>query len=381
MGTMLGIVAGLGYMVIVGFETFFSMTKTIGSNPQQINGIEILLGGVGIAMISSFVGLMLTTINSGFFYSGAKSKVEGLKNDFYTFIQTQLLPLLSQNVTSSVYSLQANLLKFNDKFESNILNFNGLLGKILTSFNSQVDLMQDLKKVDVAQLARLNINVLTELRTSTKEFEKFNIYLHQVNTFVDNAVKLNSQISYQIERTQNIEQVAATIGTNVVLNRNLIELLQSDLREIDARKKVVSDAVISVDDSIQKGLDELKEHTIAKLKAFRDITIKEEDLFEKLLQEDRGNLDELKKLSLLKTSLEKIESSTNSQNSKLDNLNGSIKELASIFKNQKSPNVTLPKSLKLFTYVFYGTGILIGSGFIVYKLIEWISLAISYFFH
>ena len=380
MGTMLGIVGGLGYMVIAGFDSFFDVAKQTEGKAAQVNGIEILLGGVGIAMISSFIGLLLTTVNSGFFYKGAKSEVEGLKNDFFTFIQTQLLPLLSQNVTSSIYSLQTNLLKFNDKFESNIYNFNELLGKILISFDSQVNLMHELKEVDVAQLARLNITVLSELRTSTKEFEKFNIYLHQVNAFVDNAVKLNAQIGYQLERTQDIGRVAASIGSNVDLNRNLIEVLQSDLMEIDARKKVVSDAVISVDDTLQKGLDELKDHTLAKLNAIRDITIKEEDLLEKLLKEDRGNLDELKKLAALKSGIEHIESSSRDQNAKLDKLNHLMKELVTLLKDPKEPVVHLPKLLKILSYIFLGTGIIIGVSILTIKIFDWIIILIRHFF-
>jgi hypothetical protein len=367
MGTMLGIVVGLFTMPSISDKTFE-------------NSIDMLIGGVKIAMISSFIGLLLTTINSGFFYKGAKSKVESMKNVFFTFIQTQLLPILSQNVTSSIYSLQQNLNKFNEKFETNIGNFNGLLGKILSSFNSQVDLMQELKKVDVAQLARLNISVLAELRNSTKEFEKFNLYLHQVNSFVDNAVKLNAQIGHQLERTVDIEKIVGTIASNVALNRNLIEVLQADLQEIDSRKKVVSDAVINVDDIIQKGLEELKEHTLAKLHAIRDITIKEEDLLEKLLKEDRGNLDELKKLGSVKISMEKLESATYSQNAKLDSLINSVKDLSSNIKNQKVPDVKLPKSLKILTYIFFGTGTLIGLTYLVVKSIELIHIVIDYIF-
>jgi hypothetical protein len=43
--------------------------------------------------------------------------------------------------------------------------------------------MHELKEVDVAQLAKINV---LKLRTSTKEFEN-SILTHQVNSFVDNA--------------------------------------------------------------------------------------------------------------------------------------------------------------------------------------------------
>src|SRR5690606_24553904 len=99
-----------------------------------------LIGGVKIAMIASFVGLLLTIILSGWLYKGAKTEAEGRKNDFFTWIQTNLLPVLSQNVSSSIYSLQANLVKFNDNFTINIQSFNHVMNNILNSFDSQVSL-------------------------------------------------------------------------------------------------------------------------------------------------------------------------------------------------------------------------------------------------
>jgi len=365
MGTMLGIIAGLGFMIITGFDKFFEFS-------DGNNGIGILMSGVGLAMISSFMGLLFTVIASGIFYKGAKTHVESLKNSFFSFIQTDLLPIVSQNVASGMYALQANLMKFNDKFERNIGDFNHVLSQILTSFNSQVELMHELKRINVAELATANITVLRELRTSTKEFEKFNVYLQQVNSFVENATRLNVQISNQLDRTQSIELVAATIGRNVDLNNKMMEVLQSDIREIDTRKQYISAAVINVDDAIQKGLEGLKEHTLAKLNAIKDITIKEEDLLEKLLKEDRGNLSELKKLSAVKESLEKMESSTKLQNLKLDTLNDSINKLSDSIRNQKQDSLQIPVPVKYLGYAFLGTGTLIGLSFIGLKLYSWI---------
>jgi len=225
MGTMLGIVIGLFFMPSISDENFES-------------AIDLLIGSVKIGMIASFIGLLFTVLLSGYFYKGAKAETENAKNDFFTWIQTQLLPILSQNTTSSIYSLQANLLKFNDTFSTNIVSFNGVLGNILKSFDSQVNLMNELKEVDVAQLAKINITVLKELRTSTKEFEKFNSYLNQVNTFVANAQKLNFQISNQLDRTHSIELVAESISTNITANKEIIGILQSELQEVSNRKQL-----------------------------------------------------------------------------------------------------------------------------------------------
>ncbi len=358
MGTMLGIVIGLFFMPSISDENFES-------------AIDLLIGSVKIGMIASFIGLLFTVLLSGYFYKGAKAETENAKNDFFTWIQTQLLPILSQNTTSSIYSLQANLLKFNDTFSTNIVSFNGVLGNILKSFDSQVNLMNELKEVDVAQLAKINITVLKELRTSTKEFEKFNSYLNQVNTFVANAQKLNFQISNQLDRTHSIELVAESISTNITANKEIIGILQSELQEVSNRKQFVSDAVIDLDNSITKSLEELRKHMDAQIESIRNITIKEESFLENLLGKDRGNLNELKKLGKLEKTMSNIEKESTSQNDKLDKLSESLKELTEVLKNQKQVDFKLSKSLKYLSYAFFGSGATIGIGYClwsVYKL-------------
>lgn len=358
MGTMIGIVIGL-----------FSMPSISDDNFES--AIDMLIGGVKVAMIASFIGLLLTVVLSGYKYKGAKLHAEGLKNDFFTWIQTQLLPVLSQNISSSIYSLQANLLKFNDTFSVNVGSFNGVMNKILNSFDSQVNLMNELKEVDVAQLAKLNVNVLQELRISTKEFEKFTQFLTKLNSFVDNADKLNHNINNQLDRTQAVETIANSMGTNIQVNKELMGVLQMEMREFSNRKQMVSDAVINVDNTLTKSLDELKIHIDAQIAAIKSITIKEEDLLEKLLKEDRGNLNELKKLGALNTGMSSLEKETKSQNDKLDRLNTCIENLAHKLDKPSTPVFDVPEVIKYAMYVFVGTGALLGVGFCfwtVYKI-------------
>lgn len=359
MGTMIGIVIGL-----------FSMPSISDANFES--AIDMLIGGVKIAMIASFIGLLITVVLSGWKYKGAKLESQSQKNDLFTWFQTQLLPVLSQNISSSIYSLQANLLNFNDTFSTNISSFNGLMTKILYSFDSQVALMNELKEVDVAQLAKLNVNVLQELRISTKEFEKFNLFLNQLNSFVDNAQKLNHNINNQLDRTYAIEQIASSIGSNITVNTELIGVLQAELREVGQRKQIVSDAVIDVDNVLSKSFEDLRRHIDAQINAIKNITIKEEDLLEKLLKEDRGNLNELKKLSELKTSMDNVEQGTKSQNNKLDKLNNSIDTLTDILKTKDPKAFEMPDYFKYVLYVFVGSGAILGVGFCfwtIYKIL------------
>jgi hypothetical protein len=62
---------------------------------------------------------------------------------------------------------------------------------------------------------------------------------------------LKFQIGNQLERTQSIELVVEAI-TNITANKEIISILQSELQEVSNRKQFVSDAVIDVDNLLQK---------------------------------------------------------------------------------------------------------------------------------
>ncbi len=369
MGTMCGIIVGVGIMFFVGFDNFI-----------EGQGIEILMEGVALAMASSLVGLALTVINSGIYYKGAKAKAESLKNEFFTFIQIELMPVLSQNAASSIQTLQQNLLHFNETFSENVGKFDQFLEQIHTSFNSQLELIDKLNQMDLNQLATFNISVLKELRSSTQSFERFNIYLQQVNHFVDNAYKLNTSLTEQLTRTHDIKEVTKGIAANITLNQTLIEKLRAETNEIASRKELIAATVIDIDNTLQQGLKELEEHTRAKIESIKNITIKEEDLLEQLLKKDRGNLDELKKMGALKMSLEKMESSARDQSHKLEELSASLKSILSEFKSHKPViSLKIPKALRIMGYLGLTLGLTIGLGYCIYLCITWLPIFLERF--
>jgi hypothetical protein len=55
-------------------------TEAQVKSAEILTGIDILLGGVKIAMISALIGLLLTVAASGIFYKGAKSETERKKD-------------------------------------------------------------------------------------------------------------------------------------------------------------------------------------------------------------------------------------------------------------------------------------------------------------
>jgi len=346
MGTMIGIIVGIGSIAILGggFKAFVN-------KPEE--SIEILMGGVAVAMISSLIGILMTTLGS-WNSKNAKFITESTKNEFYTWIQTELLPVLTGNTTNSLHVLQNNLSIFNTSFASNISRLDVALTEIGTSFKDQLELMKVIERLDIKQMSIANVNVLRELQYSTKEFERFNSYMHNVNDYLLQVNRLNDNVNEHLNRTGAIEKMGA--------------FFETETKEIEQRKANIAVMVGSVDDVLQKSFNELKENSESQISELKKLSVINQDEFKKAadeqqevlkgkLQETSILITELKNLSSVKASMEKMEGTTNQQNFKLDNLSSSIKELTSILKTREAGQIHLPPVVKSIGYVFVGSGI------------------------
>ncbi|MDR1898092.1 MAG: hypothetical protein LBR10_15025 [Prevotellaceae bacterium] len=330
MGTMLGIVVGLYF---INADSFTSETP--------LNAIAGLIGGVRIAMISSFIGLLLTTVGQGGLYKRIKTKVESKKHAFYTFLQTELLPVLNKNVNATIYELQRNLTDFNETFSVNANRFGAFLDSIHSSFESQTEFLRLIKEINITQMAKANVSVLRELKESIGEIGKFRFYLNQINAFIGNAEKLNAGLLAQIERTNSVETVVAKIQSIVEQNKTLMDFLNSHFATLDQHSQLVNNAIIDTDNSLKKGVESFEQFTTGRLAALREFVITEEFKMRERLSES-GLLEELKNLSNVKASMANLETLATAQqilmqaqNEKLDNLIKSIYDLTGVLKSQK----------------------------------------------
>lgn len=360
MGTMLGIVVGLFMIPSVSSDEFS-------------NSVDILISGVKVAMIASFVGLLLTTYLSGWLFKGAKNSAESLKNQFFSWIQTTLLPVLSQNTASSIYSLQSNLLKFNETFSGSVVEFREVLHGIKGSFDSQVMIMEELKKVDVAQLANININVLKELKDSSSKFAVFQDYLNNMNGFVANSRELNATVLKQLDRTNDFVEIAGSLKSASEANKELIALTRNELKQISDRKELLDEQLVDFDSSFKKAYQLFNEQAISTFDELRGTEAMTAlrptvDIYTKEVED---------KMSGLITRLDELFSTvqTNVRDSS-DNMNEmllvSFNELAKkIEDNSSSKEDGQDKVLKILLYVFAATGSIIGIAFIIAFLVNY----------
>jgi hypothetical protein len=304
LGTFLGIVFGLFQISGVDFA----------ADPTALDSaISLLLGGVKIAMIASFMGLLLTVVNSGYSFKGAKVFVEERKNDFYTFIQIDLLPLLNQNINSTLFSLQNNLHKFNEEFKGNVDKLKFVMGKNYDTILAQERIVVSLEKVDVTAFAKANIIVLKELQKATDKFSQFNEYLNQVNELVTGTREFTGKLNEVIKRTDNLNTLGAGVLSVFEENQVLAKFLQSHYSSLDQSHQLITKAVNGVGNTLDETLMKLKEFTQERINEVQKITLSEIDLMQNQYPEKWKKLDNLSYLETVDKSLKDIKMSNASQ--------------------------------------------------------------------
>ena len=330
MGTMAGIILGLFALPDIGSEAFL-----------QGNGINNLIGGVKIAMIASFTGLLFTVSNSGWSFKGAKSHVEQRKNDFFTFLQTELLPVLTESVNAGIIGLNRSIERFGVAFNENVGKLDLLMNKNHESLMAQQNAVESFQKLDISRIANFNIKVLSEMKESVDALERLSYALKNVDSFVANSKSL-------VERTSNVMDLSEKIMDVLNESKQLQLFLKSHFKDLEDRGQIINNTVVKMDDVIDKSLKGLEEHIYARLQAVRDIKITAEDLLQKEFDQNRNVLGKLQFLEPLKNEFSSYsKAGINSQNDMLNAINAMQQKM--ITNNQLLGKVLMQLQDSTFT--------------------------------
>lgn len=356
MGTMAGILIGIGYLVFSG-----GLSQLLGNetNGNGANGINALLGGVSLAMISSISGIFLTTFGSSK-VKDSKAEVERAKNIFLSWIHSELLPELSSDMTGVFEKMTRNLSSFNATFSTNTGELRKTLSLVNDSYRGQAELLESINKLKISDIASANIHVYDKLKNCTEEIGYFSTYLHSVNEYIANVRRLNDKLDANESRTKAIEDMGI--------------FFKEERANMKAWNGVVSKSVGEVDNNLQLVVQRLKDSAEKQFNALTIHTTKQREGYEKVVDQQNEALitktkeltkvvDELKNLTAVKTILTNLEKSTVEQNRKIDKLADSIKELAQA-KSGTTANPHFPKWLKVAA-LFGGSFLVASSLFFV----------------
>lgn len=349
MGTMVGIIVGIGFIAVSGGLSSTSLMDNITS----------LMTCVAIAMAASLVGIFCTTLIS-WSSKSATTKVEADKNRFYSWLQTELLPVLSGNAVNALYLLQQNLTTFNQTFQSNISGLDKALAKVVESSKEQTELISLIKDIDIKRVAQANITVLKELKECTGEIAVFNRYLHNVSEYLTAVNELNGNINEHLNRTHAIEQMG--------------EFFEREINQVQAREQYINQVVANVDNALRKTVENLEESTKERITTLKNSSVEEFDAllkhfadqkaeFERQLQEQREEfaarseetitlMKEIKNLAEVKSVMSQVLEATKNQTAAIERLANSLKNQpngsytqTAVEPTSFNPKIELPRSI------------------------------------
>lgn len=280
-GTMLGIIIGLG---VVGINNGFGDIQSF---------VNSLMSEVALAMIASLMGVLSTTLIS---WKSRKCnvRIESDKNYFYTWIQTELLPVLSSSTVSTLTLLERNLTKFNQSFGETIVRLDDKLSKVGETYGQQLEILRRIEKLDVTKMATANVKILHALDSSSGNLESFAMFMQNSTTYLSEVRKLTNQLDSYLARTGSLETIA--------------DFYKKQMNEIISRQDAIKSSVVNVDDVVQKALADLEEHTEQGLMGLKQTYVKLQDEMERIAQQQGGVLnDKLAKLDAIITFIEKMQ--------------------------------------------------------------------------
>lgn len=329
MGTMAGILIGIGYL---WYSKDLAALLNAGNGNSGAKGVEALLGGVALAMISSILGIFLTTSGS-MKAKDAKAEEEKNKHVFLSWIQANLLPNLSNDTAQTLERMSSNLVSFNKTFSSNTAELGKALSQVNEATRLQSQLMLAVEKLANKDISRQNLEVYNALKNCSEEIGTLGKYLNSTNEYLAAVRDLNEKLDKDEKRSKAVERMAA--------------FFENEATQIEQRKAVISKTVGEIDSQLEEQLRKLGEHASENVDKFYQALGKQQDALQKKLDETQTIVSELKSLSSIKESISKFEKATAEQNRKIEKLTESIRVLAEAKSGSGKINLRIPQWIKV----------------------------------
>lgn len=383
MGTFIGVFLGL---------LFFTIGLSSSANGAGITDETIgnLISGVLVSMSTSFIGLLLTTITHHL--ASETQKVVGEeKNNFYEFIQNELMPTLGVSMVAALNKLHhtINLFepsfnrvidkfqttfdtctqRFGNAFEQNVTTVSEavrVMGENMDKINENVDLQAQLLKTLRSR------GVVESLDAFVRASQNFDLVTTALNRFevTRNAIKdvtvelVNTQRRYNeslevplsvanklnqiLSRVTDFEKSINALGRNMekidLIGNTEVQALKEAVKAIKNKQKIAVEAM-QVSDGHLENIFKMQGDSIRKLsKAYEEnlatYVQKFEDVLESLGKELQERRREIVAAIEEKFSLEQIQQEF-SQLSKLKKIEEHLKSI-----DTKSSREDMAKTLE-----------------------------------
>jgi len=266
MGTFLGVFLGI-LMFILGFN---------GAGDVSDESIKNLLTGVLVSMSTSLFGLLFTTINNA--KAGeARKNIEEDKNEFYDFVQTELMPSLDVSMVLAITKLHETVDRFEpafdrvinrfqdtfdrctkafgDSFEQNVTavaNAVDTMGKNMDKINENISLQKQLlstlRSDEIVKGLDKYIEAANHFVSITKSLNKFEEARRMLLAATQEAINIQNAYSESLKVPREV-----AVRINQILDRikNFEESVQRLGPQLDRREILGNDVVNAIHDQIK----------------------------------------------------------------------------------------------------------------------------------
>lgn len=242
--TIFGIAFGV---VVFAWKDLANLLAGVNMNPE---GIRILLTDVGIAMAASLCGVFFTKQSTAH-YNEAKTSMTKNKNRFLTWIQTDLMSKLSDDITGALIRMTQDLNEFNSSFAQNTKELKETLKTVNDNYEGQVQLLDAIDKIKINKIAKANIEVYDRLQGCTEELENLFTILSDSETYVTKVTELNSKLGGIEERTQLFEELGNYFKNEVEYVKDRQGMMRQQMSSLDS---VLQDALSNMGESLKISL-------------------------------------------------------------------------------------------------------------------------------
>jgi len=235
--------------------------------------------------------------------------------------------------------------------------------------------VQEIKRIDVANIAKYNIDVMQQMQASFQKLKDLSAYLDNMNGFIGNTRDLNLAVNQQLQKVGEISELINRFDSNAGTISETSTYFKNQFKTFDSREQAMQDRLAEFDSNTGKMIDNLETAFAKRLQNFNDKDVEISSSFDKLFDDLREKSrevfeDEGSNIGAIKKDvdeLKKVSPELSALNSKVSQQDDTIRELLDILKDKP---VQMKQSLvmKVGTIVLTSVGT-ITCGVIIYKLL------------
>lgn len=240
MGTFAGVFIGL-IMFLIG-------TMAVGGITDS--SIQSLITGVLVSMATSCCGIWLLILSHRL-ASEATNQIDHDKNDFYEWVQNELMPTVDVSMVEAIGKLHETIDKFEPTFSGVISQFKGAFKDVTnafgTEFRKSVQVVASAVDTMGKNLDKVNKNI--DLQSNLLDTLKSNQLVRGMDSFVEASKRFTDITGSldQFERARRIMLVAAQETINIQKDFN--ESLQIP-KQVAAEINIILNRITKFEESI-----------------------------------------------------------------------------------------------------------------------------------